>query len=85
MFRKVLTIVGGSHLVVESQSARDKHAKDARTLSLTQVYMTKERLAKHERRELEDTVFIEVDARWVNLLHASALVITAQIANSDLH
>ena len=66
-----MTIIGGSHL--------------AKTSPPTQVYKTEERHAKHARRELEDIIFTKVDARWVHHPHANALVITAQIANSDIH
>ena len=83
--REVLTIIGGSHLVGESHNAHYKYSKDATTPPLTQVYKIKERLAKHARRELEDIVFTEVDARWVHHPHANALVITAQIAISNVH
>ena len=37
------------------------------------------------RRELEDIVFTKVDARWVHHPHFNALVITSQIANSNVH
>ena len=36
-------------------------------------------------RDLEDVVFIEVDARWVNHPHNDALVITARVANNNVH
>ena len=34
---------------------------------------------------MEDIVFTEADARWVHHPHADALVITARIANSNVH
>ena len=37
------------------------------------------------RRELEDIVFRETNARWVHHPHIDALVITARIANSNVH
>ena len=37
------------------------------------------------RRELEDIVFTKVDSRWVHHPHFNALVITSQIANSNVH
>ena len=41
--------------------------------------------AKQARLELEDIVFTEANARWVHHSHVDALVITAQIANSNVH
>ena len=81
----MLTIIGGSHLAGESCSTRDKYMKDARTPPLTQVYRIEDRPAKHTGRELEDIVFTKADARWVHHPHADALVITAQIANINVH
>ena len=40
---------------------------------------------KSARRELEDIVFTKVDARWVHHPHTEALVITARVANSNVH
>ena len=83
--REVLTIIGRSHLVGQSCSARDKYAKDAKTTPMTQVYKTEERPTKYARRELEDIVFTEGDARWVHHPHANAFVITTWISNRIVH
>ena len=45
----------------------------------------KVRPTKQARREFEDIVFREADTRWVHHLHANALVITARVANSNVH
>ena len=50
-----------------------------------QVHKTKIRPTKQARRELDDIVFKEADARWVHHLHTDALVITARVANSNVH
>ena len=34
---------------------------------------------------MKDIVFIEVDVRWVHNPHADTLVVTAPIANSNVH
>ena len=49
------------------------------------MYKTEERLAKNARRVLEDIVFTEADAKWVHHPHVDAIVITARIANSNVH
>ena len=46
---------------------------------------TEERHAKQAQRELEDIVFTEANARWVHHPHVDALMITAQITNSNVH
>ena len=63
----------------------DKYAKDAKNPPPVQVHKTEARPTKQARRELEDIVFKEVDARWVHHLHANALVITTRVANSNVH
>ena len=40
---------------------------------------------KSARRELEDVVFAEADAKWVHHPHSDALVIAARVANSNVH
>ena len=82
---KVLTIIGGSHLAGESHRAHDKYARDAKTPPSAQVYRIEEWPAKHAWSEVEDIVFIETDVRWVHHPHVDALVITAWIANSNVH
>ena len=81
----MLTIIGGSHLAGKSRYARDKYMKDAKTPPLAWVYMTEEWPAKHARRELEDIDFTKAYARWLHHPHVDALVITARIANSNVH
>ena len=83
--REVLTIIDGFHLAGESCSAHDKYTKEAKTPPQIHVHRTKERTAKHVRRELEDIVFTEVDARWVHHPHPNALVSIARVANSNVH
>ena len=50
-----------------------------------QVHIMKIRPAKQAWRELEDIVFKQADARWVHHPHTNALVITAQVANGNVH
>ena len=64
---------------------RDKYVKDTKAPPPTHIYKTKESSTKHARRELEDIIFIEADVRWVHHPHADALVITARIANNNIH
>ena len=81
----MLTIIGGLHLAKESHHPRDKYVKDARSPPLVQVHRMKTRPTKQAQRELEDIVFREADARWVYHPHVDALVITAQVTNSNVH
>ena len=50
-----------------------------------QVHRTESRFTKQVRRELENIVFREADARWFHHPHADALVITARVANNNIH
>ena len=50
-----------------------------------QVQKTKVRPTKKTRKELEDIVFCEANARWVHHPHVDALVITARVTNSNIH
>ena len=52
---------------------------------LVQVHRTKVQPTKQARREFEDIVFREADARRVHHLHADGLVITPRVANSNVH
>ena len=81
----MLTIIGGSHLAGEICSTRDKHVKNAKAPPSTYIYKTEEQLAKHTQRKREDIVFTKADARWVHHPYVDVLVITAQIANSNVH
>ena len=81
----MLTIIGRSHLAGESHSAHDKYAKDAKTPPPTQVYKIEERPAKQVRKKLKDIIFTEAHARWVHHPHVDAVVIIAQISNSNVH
>ena len=83
--KEVLTIFEGPHVSGESQNTRDKYAKDAQSAPLTHVHRTDKRLVKSVRQELKDVVFTEVDTRWVHYPHSDALVITARVANSNVH
>ena len=75
----------GTYIAGESRSACDRYAKEMRTPPQIHVLRTEERLIKNARRELKDIVFIEADSRWVHHSHADALVITARVANSNVH
>ena len=59
--------------------------KEARIPPQIHVLKTEERPTKNARQELEDIVFTKADARWVNHPHVDALVITARVANSNVH
>ena len=52
---------------------------------LVQVHREEVRPTKQARRELEDIVFREADARLVHQQHADALIIIARVANSNVH
>ena len=80
-----MTIISGPHVARNSLSARNMHAKEARNPPQAHVYKAAEHLTKSTRRELEATVFTEVDTRWVHHPHTDALVITVGVANSNVH
>ena len=61
--REVLIITGGLHLAKESHHARDNYVKDARSPPPVQEHRTETRPTKQVRRELEDIIFREADAR----------------------
>ena len=69
----------------ESHHARDNYGKDAKSPPPVQVHKTETRPTKQVWRELEDIVFREIDTRWVHHPHTGALVITTQVANSNIH
>ena len=83
--RKVLTIIGGSHLAGESSSVHYKYAKEAKTPPQIQVHRTEEWHTKFTWQELEDIIFTKADTRWVHHPHADALVITTRVTNSNVH
>ena len=74
---EVLTIIGGLHLAKESYHTCDKYTNGAKNLALLQVHKIDVGPTKRARREFEDIVFREADARWVHHPHVDALVITA--------
>ena len=82
--REVLTIIGGSHIVGEGRSAHNKYTKEAKAPPSIHVHRTKEHPTTHERRELEDIVFTEVDSTWVHHPHDDALVITTRISDNNV-
>ena len=49
------------------------------------MHRTKERSTKNAWRELEDIVFTNLETRWVHHPHVDALVISAKIANNNVH
>ena len=52
---------------------------------MIKVHREKVQPTKQARRELKDIVFRETDTRWVHHPHVDALVITARVANSNVH
>ena len=50
-----------------------------------QGHKTEVRPTKQALRELEDIVFKEANTRWVHHPHVDALVITARVANNNIH
>ena len=46
---------------------------------------TDERTVKSVMRELEDVIFTEADARWVQHPYSDALVITTSVGNNNVH
>ena len=81
----MLTIIGGLHLAKESHHAHDKYANDVKNPPPVQVHRTEVWPTKQAQRELEDIVFREADTRWVHHPHADALVVAAQVTNSNIH
>ena len=69
----------------DSCNASDRYAKEAKSPRQAHMHRTDERPTKSARRELEDIVFIEADARWVQHPHADALIIIIKMANSNVH
>ena len=81
----MLTIIGGLHLAKKSHHVRDNYTKGAKNHPLIQVHKTEVQPTKQARRELEDIVFREADARWVHHPHSNALVITARVTNRNVY
>ena len=52
---------------------------------LTHVHRIDRHPVKSAKRELEDVVFIEANARWLHQPHGDVLAITARVANSNEH
>ena len=69
----------------ESHHALDKYTKEAKNLPPVQVHKTEVRPTKQAQRELEDIFFRKFDARWIHHPYTNALVITARVANSNIH
>ena len=78
----VLTIIEGPHKAGSSRSACDRYAKEAKNPPQMLVYKADMHLTRSTRREPEDIVFMEADARWVHHPHTDALVVIVKMANS---
>ena len=83
--REVLTIFRGPHVVGKSRNVGDRYAKEVWSALLAHVHRTDECPVQSAQWELEDVVFIKVDVKWVHHLCSDAFVITARVANSNVH
>lgn len=82
---EVQMIYGGPSVAGELNRSRNRYAREARSAPLTNVLHLEERPPKSSRKEGEDIIFIETDARWVHHPHHDALVIIAKVGNSNVH
>ena len=81
----IRTVYGGPHLGGDSQRARDRYAREAKTPPLTNVHHLEEKPFKSSRKEAEEITFTAADGRWVHHPHNDPLVITTTIGNMNVH
>ena len=65
--------------------ARDRYAKETRERLLTNANNLDKRPAKHFKGENDDITFSDSDAHLIHQPHYNALVITAMVANNNMH
>ena len=81
----ILTVYGGPHIGGDSQQARDRYAREARTPPPANVHHLEEKPAKSSKLETEEITFTNADERWVHHPHNDPLVITTTIGNMNVH
>ncbi|KAM6543742.1 hypothetical protein CsatB_008189 [Cannabis sativa] len=83
--RNILTIIGGPHIAGDSRKSQERYAREAKEKPLTNVNNLGERPEKLFKKECDDIIFMESDARWVHHPHSDALVIVANIGGDNVH
>ena len=82
---EVLTIINGLHLAKETHHACNKYINNAKNPPSVQLHRAEVWPTKQARRELKDIVFKETNDRWVHHPHIDGLVVTARVANRNVH
>ena len=72
-------------LIIVSNNAMDRYAKEARGPILTNVNRLDERPPKLFRGENIDITFTEADSRWIHHPHNDALVVEMVIGAMNVH
>ena len=80
----IRTVYRGPYIGGDSQQARDRYAREARTPPLTNMHHLEEKPSKSFKKEIEDITFTNADGQWVHHPHNDPLFITTTIGNMNV-